>query len=156
MRLLLKPEDVTHTSSRGLWPECGRKIPPIQKAAPVLHGSEMTKHEACCLWHCADMFHSVRALQHIGTISHGPPTLGKASGNFRGSADSLYWAFKKPWPQMQPFPYCKIPARSDEYIQKGHLFSLCMILGQVPVLMHERKSQNITSRRFKSSKKECR
>lgn len=69
-------------------------IPPIRKPAPVLHGSEMTKREACCLWHCADMFHSVRALQHIGTISHGPPTLGEASGNFRGSADSLYQAFK--------------------------------------------------------------
>ncbi len=66
----------------------------IRKAALVLHGSEMTKHEARCLWHRADMFHSVRALQHMGTISHGPPTPGEASGNFRGSADSLYQTFK--------------------------------------------------------------
>lgn len=84
----------------------GRRYPLYRKLR--LHGSEMTKHEACCLWNCADMFHFVRALQHIHTISHSLPTLGEASGNFRGSADSLYHAL---WLQLQLFKisfYCKI------------------------------------------------
>lgn len=94
MRNWLRSKHTIYTCSPRLWFGCGRMIPPVCGAAPVLHGSEMTKHEACCLWHCADMFHSVRALQHIGTISHGPPTPAEASLNFRGSADRLHQSVK--------------------------------------------------------------
>lgn len=75
----MQPLPVTHR---------GRMIPPVQRAASCSTAVGKTKHEAQCLWQCADMFHSVSALRHIGTISHGPLTLGLASGNFRGSFDS--------------------------------------------------------------------
>ncbi|TNN63169.1 hypothetical protein EYF80_026633 [Liparis tanakae] len=35
----------------------------------------MTERGARCPWRRADMFHSVRALRHIGSVSHGPPRL---------------------------------------------------------------------------------
>lgn len=42
----------------------------------------MTKHKvSCCLWQNADMFHSVSLSQHIGSVSHGPPTLGATTGS---------------------------------------------------------------------------
>lgn len=75
-------------SSSCVRPHRGRMIPPVQRTASCTTAVGKTKHEAQRLWQCADMFHSVSALRHIGTISHGPLTLGPASGNFRGSFDN--------------------------------------------------------------------